>query len=262
MIPFSPAFFGDQTYPEAQQYLDRMASTDADLRTHLRTLIEGIVDDGNWTLLDKLTVAQLGEPDSLLNLVSTSFPSTNAAACPFTADQGFTTSYSATDYIKSGFIEAGTTQLSESDATLFVYRRTGVELGVMLGAYDSTPTPDWLYDSGSAPEISAWLQTFSGVEVAHTSGFQAASRPDASTTHACSKRVTGTSTNSATGKTPPYYEYYLGTYNNQGSLDGSASSWSDGQYSAHGCGAGMTPSQLLKLEARLQTYFTSRGTAV
>lgn len=245
---------------EADQYLARMTDTDPTLRSHITTLINGLVFDGIWPLLDKLTVAQTLESDSLLNLVSPSYPSVNVGPCAFVADQGFTTDFATTHYLRTGFTPTGSTKYATNDMSQFVYRRSGVEQGYMSGFVGHVGDVELLHDAGGG-NISAVMQTISSVTVSHTAGFQGGSRIDASNVIACSKRST-TSAVFASFARSTLYELYIGTANITGALSASALDWSDGQYAAHGCGAGLSVIQLLALEARLQTYFTSRGSAV
>jgi len=256
MMP-SPVFGGYDA--DAVAHFARMTSTDSALRNVINDIIVGLKEDGIWNKLDAICCVHDGanELDSLLNLKGAFFDATNVG-CTFTANRGFTTAAATLDYLRSGFTEDATTKLSESDATIFTYNRnTPAKGGAQMGAYNSNGYPEWIYDSSSS--VSAYMQTFSGAQTPLVAGFQAASRI-AGDTHICVKRTTVTFASSAAAKTLPYYEYYIGTYNQSGSLPGG--DWSDGQYAAWGCGSGMTPAEFLLLEARLQTYMTARGAAV
>ncbi len=258
MIPSPIAIFGKEPGGGAQQYLNRMSSTNATLRTHITTLINGLISDGLWAKLDSIQVAQLLENDSLRNLISVSYPSTKQGSPVFAADQGFTT-VSTTDFIKSGFIPNSVSNFDNNDMTQFNYRRTSPALVAgreEMGGYDAAASPYHMGIEGSF-SVVAKMQAFTSALVPYVNGFHGASRTDASTHHVCAKRTTASRTVASGGWTLPAYEAFVGCGNS-----GVAFGASPGQYAAWGFGSGMTPSQLLLLEARLQTYFTSRGTAV
>lgn len=262
VIPLSPAFLAKST-PEELQYFSRMTDTDPLLRLHLSALIRGLVADGLWHKLDKLTIAQTLESDSLLNIISASYPSVNMG-CAFVADQGFTTAFATTHYLRSGFAEPGSgTKMLNNSASVFVYNRAARNNGVMMGTYDAAYYPQHVWSPAGSSTVRAAMQSFLVAEsTTYAAGFQASSRVDASAVHVCTKRSAASASVAATSKTFPGFEFYVGTFNTGAALPTNTDDWADGQYAAHGVGAGLSVIELLALEARLQTYFTSRGSAV
>ncbi len=108
---------------ESAAFLARTSGLDATHTNAYTALIDGLVSDGVWTLLDALYVfATQDSTTAGLNLVSTSFPITVNGSPTFTADAGYKMATAATDYLGTAFNPTvGTPNYSQDSAHMSVW---------------------------------------------------------------------------------------------------------------------------------------------
>lgn len=105
LVGSSRALLSGGVSPQAARFLARTSGVDTLHRNAYINLINGLVEDGVWSLLDVLYIfATQSSANALLNLIGSSFNGTANGSPTFTANQGFTgVDASTTVYIDTGF---------------------------------------------------------------------------------------------------------------------------------------------------------------
>lgn len=139
----SNTIVGAAASAEAINFLNRTSGLDSTHVAMYIALIDGLVADGVFSLLDALYfVATQNEATAKLNLVGTSYPPIETGSVAFAADEGFTAPAGTTDYISSGFnpFSAGG-HFSQNSAHLSIWMEAGTGNGIpKIGAYTSSPS--------------------------------------------------------------------------------------------------------------------------
>lgn len=115
------------TSSEVAKFLARTSGLNAAHTNAYRDLINGLVADNVWALLDALYIlATADSTTALLNLVSTSFPLTVTGTPTFTADAGYSSGTPATNNLSTGFnpTTASSPKFTQNSASMFVWRLT------------------------------------------------------------------------------------------------------------------------------------------
>jgi len=117
---FSFPMFGQD--PDVAAHFSRISENDPVVLAALEKLILGLKTDSLWNSILVLCVAHTIEADSLKNIRSSSYDSTNIGACAFVALRGFTT-VANTKWIDTG-VTTGTQNFSGNYHHMWEYQRS------------------------------------------------------------------------------------------------------------------------------------------
>ena len=239
---------------ELQQFLDRITAPDATHLNAYRTLIDGIVADGNWTGIDALYVISSTTATTFQNLKSSSFTLTQTGTVAFVADRGLTSDGS------TGWLD---THYNPSVQVSGAFGTDGSQ-GFLL-SYNRTDVAGFTYDVHSGGNISYLVPSFgggmygaiggtgpSGVSNASTIGIFMVSRTSINSTQLYKNcLVLGTSDPSATIGGNSTNIAFLAT--------AAGANFSTRQSCAFAFGAGLFDLSAYKLMARINAYMVAIG---
>lgn len=271
-----PAGAFDQGDPDVLAHWARMTSADTDQKNDIANLILGLKDDGVWDLVEMLCVVHDNEADSLLDITGNDNDSFKYGSPSFTADRGFTTS---TGNLPGSSIDGWTGVFLEDDNSFYYYRRTAVTTGgsrMIAGAHNYNSWSDGsymfynIYPGGD--EFNLYLEGLNiSYSVSTLAGFSAASRTSSSDVRIFKDGSSSPYTNSSSYGYPEPVDmgaeigiatfplWIGGNIAYYGTVLESAQAAEADQYSAWGCGGGMSHAELNYLYNRVTTYLTARG---
>lgn len=233
-----------------------------------RALINGLVSDGTFSLLDILYIFATNTTTTAnLNLISTSFGITSAAAPSFSADHGYTGN-GTTQYLDTNFNPAtsGVNVTANSNSMGLYLTNTRAANGSQTDMGCANPANtiysymNALSDStGINAEMNAFNFPASFSTAATPAGFSALTRT--STTLSAYKNNSSTAlspspaTDAALGL--PSNNYFLLAFN--GPTAGVASAFAPDTITAAFAGAGLSGAQFLLISNRINAYMTALG---
>lgn len=273
MLPFNPGRFGRTVFdpagggggdaPETTAFLARTSGLDATHVNAYKALINGLVSDGNFSLLDALWIfATQDATTAALNLVSTSFSVTPVSSPTFTADRGYagngTSSYIDTNFTPS----TNGVQFTLNSASFGIYdRAAATTFGPHQGGVYTNSTAEVVnLDSDNTNNFHARINQDSGTNTsignaAANYGFVAIVRTGASATNLYQS---GSSIQTGTGASTalPSASIFLDARR----LFGSASGFTTDQIAAAFVGSGSI--NQATFYSRIQTFMTTVGANV
>jgi hypothetical protein len=228
-----------------------------------KALINGLVSDGTWSLLDALYIfATNNTTTAKLNLVSTSFTATYngtpAESTQFTADQGYTGDGS-TVYLDTGFIPSsagGVFTLNSSHIGQYMLTSRTVDQNyVAMGSDTTNYTYVQLKTSGQVfYDINA--QNFPSATNSNAQGFYIETRTGASAT-AIYKNGNATALGTGAGTSASLTTGHIIIL----ALDNSGSQlfFDPSQIAAATIGAGISSANYVLISNRINAYMTALG---
>lgn len=260
MFPRSPS----RSYP-VSQFLSR-ASQGLEIRyvNAYTRLIDGLVQDGIWNILDQLLIfATDTSANALLNLKSRSFVPTAVSSPTFTADQGYAGD-GAASYIDTNFTPSTAGgNFTQDSASIGVYGRTNRTTDALTDAFGcqnvgATSNIEMIAVVGGNQLSPMLNDATGGANFANSTarGMYVFSRTG-SANFALHKNGASMGTMTATSVALPDRAIFVGGRNvgyfNRGTTD---------QHSAWFIGGGLTATQMTKIASRINTYMTALGTNV
>lgn len=231
-----------------------------------KALINGLVSDGTFSLLDALYIFATNTTTTAnLNLISTSFGITTTAAPTFTADQGYTGN-GTTQFLNTNFTPGPSTghQYTVNAASLGVYIRGGRTTPNNALTAIGTETSNVGFSLISPLEAASLVQvdingaSFPNVSLPSSTanGFVSAVRTSSSAL-AVYKNASATAlgTPASSGTVLSTQPIYILAYN----ANGSAANFDTDQISAAYIGGLVTGAQHVLLSNRINTYMTTLG---
>lgn len=223
-----------------------------------RNLINGMVADGTFALLDALYIFATNTTTTAnLNLISTSFGLTQTGSVTFTADQGYTGD-GVTGFLDTGLIPPAT-NYTQNSASLGVAIQTNdttsqtmLEIGSSGGGFNSVLGPNFSLTSIFALNESGFNQPASTT----SRGLWAISRTGVSTeslySNGSSSPVSAATTTTSAVSTTSIFICGRDT----------GSNLSNRQISAAWIGGGLTGSQFASISTRINAYLSALGVNV
>lgn len=250
---------------EAAAFLARTSGLDATHTNAYITLINGLVADGTWALLDALWVpATQDSTTALLNLLSASFALTLVNSPTFTANQGFagngTSSYMNTNFVPS----TNGVQYTLNSASYGVYDRTsrlvdsGEQMSVISDSLANISKMSvWIDTDNRDMRINESIATSTTASATGgaSAGFYAAVRTGA-TAAAIFKNGSSIATGTGAATAKPTVSFFIDARNNEGV----AGNFSSDQIAIAFVGSGSINQS--SFYTRLQAYMTTLGTQV
>lgn len=225
-----------------------------------KALINGMVADGTWALLDALYIfATKDTTTANLNLVSTSFGLTQTGTVTFAADHGYTgdgsTGFLNTNYNPS--TAGGVATLSSRSIGAYVQSsrtssNNAVEIGYLIGSDNTFIQPE----TGGTCTYEFNGGAFPGFANANAQGFYAATRTGLNAT-AIYKNGSGTASATAanTGGALGNGNVFISASNG----GGTAGNFSPDQLSAAFIGGGLSSANAVLVSNRINGYMTALG---
>ena len=246
----------------ATQFFSRITDPGTTRKNLYAALIDGLVADGVWSLLDALWLhASDIVATAKVNLTSSSYLCTQYGTVTFTADRGIAGDGS-TGYFATGFIPSSAGgNYALNSASYGVYDRTSSTASdalTQIGAQDSSNNRSFLLLNwtGLIADINA-----SGLGSAITNsqhqGSWALSRTTSSLTTVY-KNGSAFGTNTPASAALTTVQFYICARN----LSNAGYGYSTDQLAASWIGGGFTTTQLAALQARINTYMTGIGANV
>lgn len=248
---------------EVAQFLARAGALDATHVNAYTALIDGLVADGLWSLLDCLYIfATDTKANAKLNLKSSSFPVVENGTVSFTADQGFTLSLaSTTNYLLPQFnpSTAGG-NFAQNSAHQSIWSNTNAQatpasIGAgATGTFDSLMTIRTPGDQFVA-KINNVRTGANGISVANTNsvGHFLVSRTGATALESY-KNAVSQGSNADPSVAPGNAYHAVGGRTFDGSVQASGH-----QYSAATFGGGLNGAQVTALYSRIAAYRSAAG---
>jgi hypothetical protein len=260
---------------EVSQFLARTSGLDGTHTAAYSTLIDGLVADGLWSLLDVLYMfATQDSVTALLNLKSGSHSASLVNAPSFAFDQGFTGGVTPVtfdqNYLRSNFIPSSDGVAYTQDSASFgLYLRnttstSGGGANSIIGSFKSTGFGDdqsvYYFDLGGSTGLVR-INSNNGIDVpfVNEQGFFALTRTSG-TASAAYKNGSSIATGSATSTGVTNAEIFI--LNLNGGSGSSAVSSLGNQCAAAFLGGGLNSAQAANLSSRVNTYMTSVGAGV
>ena len=244
------------------QFLARTSGLSATEQAAYVALINGLVSDGVWDLLDVLYIfATNTTATAALNLKSPDFTAAVHGTLTFTADVGWQGDGS-TGYLDPGFAPSavGNNFLQNwasaglYDLTSRTSQSSSIETGVDVNYYDLILAPLSVAGAGGfAYALCGASFSNSGIVNLNAQGSYAVSRTFTSTVAYKNGLLVNTNNSDTSGFLSAFHPYIFA---NNG---GSPSAFSSDQLSAWWCGGGLSTTQIVAIQARINTYMTALG---
>jgi|HubBroStandDraft_2_1064218.scaffolds.fasta_scaffold03417_3 hypothetical protein len=243
-------FLGGGIAPQVAQFFNRLQTLPSPANQLLYTnLINGLISDGIWSMLDVLCVAGGDPASSLINLVQQSYGG-QAADVPFTPYQGFTLNGGTVSYISTQFNgSAGGTNFSQNSAMIAVGNLVGTQANqALLRTAADVSLEIWPeYSNGNALWMVNGASEAQAANPGDASGIFIASRTG-STASALYRNGTQLGTTAIASVSPENGILNVGYGGTAGWI---ASFWA--------IGAGLNSTQATALYNRINTYLTAIG---
>lgn len=241
---------------------DRKVSIGATRKTQITTLIQNMMDDGTWWLIDALWLyAAENSGQALRDLKGLVLSEIGGSSPTFTADQGYT--FDGTDdYLASGFIPATSgAHMEGDDQAIGVWERSNTSSdGYAAGALQST-TRNLSVISTAVNGLNKGRANGELLEFSNVTGsaFRMVSRQGTTVrgqTITASVTATNTSyTVAANAENPPNREVYVGCRNNAGT----AADFRACQLSALVMAGSLTADQVTSIGQRIRAHLQAIG---
>lgn len=267
IAPYYKASGGGGDAAQTTAFLARTSGLSGTETAAYKALINGLVADGNFALLDALYIlATNTTTTAALNLCGTNFSLIANGALTFTADVGYTgngsTGYLDTQYVPS---LAGL-NLTQNSASLGAYirtNRTSTDSSVIMGAA-TFAGQNWLYfaplqSGGYFYDVNG--VSFPGFANTSTQGAWITSRNGSSSTTSVYKNGSTiansiSSSDASTGLADQSFTLFAGDVN------GGIGSFSSDQASAFFIAGGLTGAQAAQINNRINAYMAAMPTPI
>lgn len=246
----------------AQQFFDRITDPGVTRRNQYATLIDGLVADNVWSLLDALWIyAATTSVTALTNLKSSSYGCTANGAMTFTANTGYRSDNVATSYLSMGYNPStaggNLTLNSASIGGYSLTSDTGTGFWTVMGCSDASANGLFLWPNTGGGNGGGRVNAGGAQLVtppANMQGMHVFTRT-ASTTTVLYKNGTSLGSNATASSALPNANLIVFARNNNGTND---DPWPD-QMSAAFIGGGLDATKASALSSRINTYMTSLG---
>jgi hypothetical protein len=250
--------------PAAAAFLTRTSGLSTRERNAYITLINGLVADGIFSLLDLLYIlATNNTTTAALNLVSSSFSLVTNGSLTFTPDVGYTGDGS-TGYLNTQLAPSAATQFTQNSGSIGAYiqtNQTTADASVIMG---SALIGSYAYmspmNTGSVFTFNVNDNVFTGPANTTSKGAWTASRTSSSQIDLYKNGSTtpfGTNA-AATSVAPSTVPWALFALNTNGVI----SNFSAYQASAFFAGGGLTSAQAVSVNNRINAYMAALGANV
>ncbi len=258
MASWLPLVTGSADAAQTTAFLARTSGLSGAEIAAYKNLINGLVSDGVFSLLDALYIFATNTTTTAnLNLISTSFGLTGATPPTFIADQGYTGN-GTTQFLDTGFIPSSSgVAYTLNNASVGVYDLTNVAGGTShntIGANDGNQV--FIANNQNAS------QTFFGVNDSFpsvtgpntTQGFWVATRTSSSVQAVYRNgNTTALGTDATASSALPTVSIYIMAKNQSGS----GTAFSNNQLSAAFIGGGLSAAQQQLISNRINAYMTA-----
>jgi hypothetical protein len=248
--------------PQASAFLARTSGLSPLETAAYVNLINGLVSDGLWSLLDVLYIfATNTQTTALLNLVSTSYAGTAHGTVNFTADQGYTGDGS-TFYIDTGWKSTNGPNFVQNSAAFGCYilitgGATEVAMGQSVSWYDVLFYPQQTLGNLGASITSTSPGALAAVNASDVGQWSVLRTGASSSAVYKNGSATPFATSADGSKAPSANNLFIFALNN-----GSPSNFYGGQIAAAWTGGGMTQANTLAVQSHINDYMGALGIQV
>jgi len=241
-------------------FLARTSGLSATETNAYRALINGLVADGIWSLLDIFYIfATNTRTTALLNLINSSFTATEHGTVSFTADQGYTGDNS-TFYLDTGWQSTNGPNFSQNSAAFGCYilsstsTATEVAMGQDVIWYDVLFYPQQTLGNLGASITSTTPGTLAVANASDVGQYSALRTGATASAIYKNGSATPVATSADGSKAPSANNLFIFALN-----QGSPANLYRRQMSAAWVGGGMTAAQVIQLQSRINAYMTALG---